>query len=174
MKKKAENKEKQKARMLKKQIICNLAAIALLIVLLNFSILVYPKQGMQTRNTTIKFAWFGLASYALADDNTEFTSPVFVERKNPVAELKPGTYYWKAGLGKTRSFVIESEVSVSVTPALLENETTYRVENQGNTRIMLNIIRNIMGITGRVVLEPNAVTYENASGAEKIIASENE
>lgn len=164
--------------MLKKQIIYNLLAIALLIVLLNFNILLYPEKGMQTRNTTIKFAWLGLTSYAKIDENPQFTSPLVIERENPVAELKPGTYYWKAGLSRIHSFIIESEVALEVKPALIENETAYRIENQGNTRILLNIIRNIMGLTGRAVavleLEPNASTYENASGIEKIIASENE
>jgi hypothetical protein len=89
-----------------------------------------------------------------------------------VAELKPGVYYWKAGFGRTHQFTIDSEVSISVKPALMNNDTTYKIENQGNTKILLRV----MGlITGNIILEPEAVTYqENVSGIEKIEASQND
>lgn len=151
----------------------NIVIIALIFLILNINLLIYPKENMHTRSNKIRFEWIGLSNVKL-DDNPEFSSPIEISKKNPVIELKPGKYYWKAGLSKTQSFVIDSEVSVAVNPAVVENETSYRIENQGNTRVLLNIIRKIMGLTGRVVLEPNAVTYENASGIEKIIASENE
>jgi hypothetical protein len=53
---------------------------------------------------------------------------------------------------------------------LIGNETAYRIENQGNTKLLVDVIGLI---TGRVVLEPDAVAYENSSGIQKIIASEN-
>lgn len=154
-------------------ILLNIATIAIIFLILNVNFQISPQDNMHTRSNRIKFEWFGLSNVKL-DGNPEFSSPIEISQNSPVIELKPGNYYWKAGLSKTRSFVIDSEVSVAVNPAVLENETYYKIENQGNTKLLLDIIRNIMGLTGRVVLEPKAVTYENASGIQEIIASENE
>jgi len=142
-----------------------------IILLVNTSILISPRSGIHTKNTTISFGWFGLND-ALVDDNPGFTSPLLISKNNPVAELKPGVYYWKAGFSGLNQLVIESEVGVAVNPALLNNETAYKIENQGNTKILVKI----MGlITGNIILEPDAVAYqENTSGIQKIEASQND
>jgi hypothetical protein len=164
----------QTGKMLKKQVLLNLAVVIIIILLVNLGIQLKPA-NMHTTNTSVKFEWTGLTSYALVDENPEFTSPVKVQ-KSAELQLKPGTYYWCVPfMGKCISkqkFAIDSEVALDVKPALIGNETAYRIENKGNTRILLNII----GIfTGKAVLEPNAVTYEkNASGIQNITASENE
>lgn len=153
------------------QIFWNVLAIALIFLILNINFLISPKDGMHTRANKIEFEWIGMSN-AKVDDNPQFTSAIEIEKNNPVVELKPGIYYWKAGLSKTRTFVVESEVALEVKPALIGNETTYRIENKGNTRILLNIIGMI---TGRAVLEPKAVTYqENVSDIKEIEASQND
>jgi len=162
---------KVEKRQLALQLAFSIIIFIAFILLVNTNILISPKQWMQTKNTTIRFEWFGLSN-ALVDNNPGFTSPVLISKINPVAELKPGVYYWKAGFSGVNQFVIESEVGVAVKPALLNNETAYKIENQGNTKILLRV----MGlITGNIILEPEAVTYqENVSGIEKIEASQND
>ncbi len=165
------SKIKGKRRQLALQLAFSIIVFIAFILLVNTNILISPKSGMHTKNTTISFEWFGLSN-ALVDDNPEFTSPILISKSNPVAELKPCTYYWKAGFGRTHQFTIDSEVSISVKPALMNNDTTYKIQNQGNTKILLRV----MGlITGNIILEPEAVTYqENVSGIEKIEASQND
>lgn len=152
-------------------ILLNIAVIFLILLIANMNFLVFPNDKMNTRNNIVRFEWIGLSNVKV-DDNPQFTSPIEITKSNPVAELKPGEYYWKAGLSGVRSFVIDSEVGISVSPESEGNKTSYRIENKGNTRILLNVIGLI---TGRVILEPNAITYqENVSEIEKIEASENE
>jgi len=162
---------KGKRRQLALQLAFSIIVFIAFILLVNTNILISPKSGMHTKDKKIIFEWFGLSN-ALVDDSPEFTSPVLISKINPVAELKPGTYYWKAGFGRTHQFTIDSEVSISVKPALMNNDTTYKIQNQGNTKILLRV----MGlITGNIILEPEAVTYqENVSGIEKIEASQND
>ena len=160
---------KGKRRQLALQLAFSIIVFIAFILLVNTNILISPRSGMHTKNTTISFEWFGLSN-ALVDDSPEFTSPIMISKINPVAELKPSTYYWKAGFGRTHQFTIDSEVSISVKPALMNNDTTYKIENQGNTKILLKI----MGlITGNIILEPDTVTYqENASDIERIEVSQ--
>jgi hypothetical protein len=171
IKKMKKNIQKQRVLDTLRLVALNVAVISLLLIILNSSLLVYPKENLHTRNSKIAFEWIGINNAKL-DDNPYFTSPVAIEKNNPVIELNPGIYYWKSGFGRTHKFTIESEVSISVTSSSIENETAYRIENQGNTRVLLDLIGLI---TGRVILEPNAVTYEkNVSDIEKIVASQNE
>lgn len=165
------NENKRKMKRTVTQISLNIAVIASIFLFLNINFLVSPQDNMHTTNNAIKFEWIGMSNVKL-DENPQFTSPIEIGKSNPAVELKPGTYYWKASLSRTRTFVIESEVALDVKPALVGNETAYRIENQGNTKILLNIIGLI---TGRVVLEPSAVTYEkNVSDIEKILAEQND
>ncbi|MFH0831360.1 MAG: hypothetical protein V1886_00625 [archaeon] len=168
-------KNNSNQKILKTQIVLNIAAIIMFVVILNFSILLSPSQGMQTRGSSVSFSWLGFASSALVDDNPDFTSPIIAE-KNRQIELKPGTYYWCVQfMGKCldkQEFAINSDVVIDVKTAVIDNETAYRIENKGNTRVMLNIIGML---TGKAILEPDAVIYEkNSSDITKIIASENE
>jgi len=153
-------------------ILLNMAVISLLFIALNLSLLIYPEENARTRDSRIAFEWIGMNNAKL-DENPQFTSPVEIEKNNPTIELKPGVYYWKSGLGRTHKFTVESEVSISVTSSSIENETAYKIENQGNTRVLLDIIGLITGHA--IKLEPNAVAYENdTSKIEKIVASQNE
>jgi len=162
---------KGKRRQLALQLAFSIIVFIAIILLVNTSILISPKSGMHTKNTTISFEWVGLND-ALVDENPGFTSPVLISKNNPVAELKPGIYYWKSGFGRAHQFTIDSEVSISVNPALMNNDTTYKIENQGNTKILVKIVGLI---TGNIILEPEAITYqENVSGIEKIEASQND
>jgi len=171
MKKDARNIKKQKVLNAFRLVLLNMAIISLLFVILNSSLLIYPKENAHTRNSRMELEWIGMNNAKL-DENPQFTSPVAIEKNSPVIELKPGTYYWKSGFGRTHKFTIDSEVSISVTSSSIENETAYRIENQGNTRVLLDIIGLI---TGRVILEPDAVAYQkNVSEIKKIEASQNE
>lgn len=153
------------------QVLWNIIAVALIFLFLNVNFPISPQNNMHTRNTNIEFEWVGLGNAKL-DDNPQFTSPIEIEKNNLVIELMPGIYYWKTGLSKTHSFIIDSEVALDVTPALIGNETAYKIENKGNTRILLNVIGMI---TGKAVLEPDAVTYqENVSDIKEIEASQND
>jgi len=151
-------------------LILNITVIALFFLIFNVNFLITPQNKIHTTNK-IEFKWIGFGN-AIIDENPDFTSPLEIQ-KGKSAELKPGTYYWKAGLlSEKRVIVVDSEVAVAVTPSTLENETAYRIHNQGNTRILLSIIGRV---TGYAVLEPDALTYEkNASQIEKISASQNE
>ena len=163
-----------KTKAMKKQITLNILAIALFVILLNFSIMLSPEKNMETRDNLLNFRWIGFSSYALVDDNPDFVSPIKVEKASPV-ELAPGKYYWCVPFFnsclKKDSFEIISEVGLSVTTGKIENETVYRIENKGNTRVLLGWVGLI---TGQAILEPDAVAYENASKIEKITASQNE
>lgn len=151
------------------QLAVNLIVIIAILLIANLSILIYPKEGTHTRDTKVNFEWVGLSDVKI-DDNPSFVSPVIVRKNNPIAELKPGMYYWKSGFSKTHSFVVDSEVTVSVTEGTIANETKYRIENKGNTRILLRLIGMI---TGQTILEPNAVAYQdNVSEIEKIEVQE--
>lgn len=153
------------------QILLNILVMAMIFLIINLNLPLYPEENMHTRNNKITFEWIGLGN-AMIDDNPEFTSPITISKNNPVVELKPGTYHWKVGFSKVHGFVIDSEVGIAVTPSKIGNETTYRIENKGNARILLNIIGMI---TGRVVLEPDAVTYEkNISDIKEIKATQND
>ncbi len=172
MKKDARNVQRQKVLNAARLILLNMAIISLLFIVLNSSLLIYPEENAHTRDSRIAFEWIGMNNAKL-DENPQFTSPVEIEKNNPSIELKPATYYWKSGLGRTHQFTIESEVSISVTPSKIENETAYKIENQGNTRVLFDIIGLITGHA--IKLEPNAVAYENdTSKIEKIVASQNE
>lgn len=162
-------KDKEKMKRIAMQLSVNIAVIAIILLVANISILVYPKEGMHTGTTKVNFEWVGLSDVKV-DDNPSFVSPVVVQKNNPIAELKPGVYYWKSGLSRVHSFVIDSEVTVSVTEGAIENETKYRIENKGNTRILLRLIGMI---TGQTILEPDAVMYQdNISEIEKIEVQE--
>jgi len=168
---------KNKAKMLRNQIILNLVVIALIIIILNSSIAIYPIEGMRTRNTSIKFAWLGLASYAVVDDNPDFTSPIVVE-KNEMVELEPGEYYWCIPFFYTclqrKSFTIESEVSLTGKKIeTLGENVTYLVENTGNTPSKVEV-RNLLGrlITGLFILEPKAIKLVKINETAKIIAKQ--
>lgn len=152
------------------QILWNIIAVAVIFLIINLNFPISPQNKMHTRSNKVTFEWIGLSN-AKIDDNPEFISPIEINKNNPVVELKPGMYYWKAGLSRVHGFVIDSEVGIAVTPSKIGNETAYRIENKGNTRILLNIIGMI---TGRAVLEPDAVTYEkNVSNIKEIEAEEN-
>ena len=147
----------------------NIFVIAFILALAQLNLLEYPSAGMKTRSTEINFAWIGMSPVQI-DENSDFTSPQIVTMQHPVVHLEPGTYYWKSGLSQVRSFVIDSEVAVAVTPSVIGNTNASRIENQGNTRIFLGILN---AMTGKIVLEPQAVTYEqNVSSSDKIVAEE--
>ena len=164
-------KNKARGRGIRKVLIANVLVITLIFLIANSSLLLSPLNDAHTNSNFVRFEWLG-ASSALVDGNPEFTSPVEITKQNNEVELKPGTYYWKAGLSEVRSFTIDSEVSVAVIPATLDNESSYRIVNQGNTKILLNMVGLI---TGRIILEPDAAAYQkNVSGIDKIIVEENE
>ncbi len=147
----------------------SIVALIAIILVANTNILFNPISGMQTKENKVSFEWFGLSD-ALVDNNPEFTSPITMNKHNSTIELEPGIYYWKAGFSAPREFIIQSEVAISVKPALLNNEKAYRIENKGNTKILLKVLGMI---TGNIILEPEAITYQkNVSGIEKIEASE--
>jgi hypothetical protein len=168
---------KEKTRMMQGQIVINIVAIALFVLLLNLSILVYPQDGMQTRNTMLNFRWIGFSSYAIIDDNPSFTSPIRIEKNQPI-ELSPGTYYWcvpflKGCLQKT-SFEVESEVSVTgkkITEG--GGNAAYQINNTGNIATKIETI-NLLGrlITGLFILEPRGSKIVEINETAKIIATQ--
>lgn len=175
MRKKKERKM-EIARM-KKQVIFNIAVIALLVLLFNFSISISPQEGMQTRNTALSFRWMGITSYAIVDDNPDFTSPIIVEKDKEV-ELEPGKYYWCVPIFnncvKKSTFEIESEVSlVSKEIETGEENASYLIENTGNTAERIEI-KNLLGrmLTGFFILEPHATNVVELNETARIIATE--
>jgi hypothetical protein len=169
-------KDKIKSRV-KKQVFFNILLIALLLFVLNSSILIYPFEGMQTRNTTIDFKWLGFVSYALVDDNPDFTSPLIVE-KGKVIELKPSKYYWCVPFFKNclrkASFEIQSEVSLVGRKIKAEEENaTYMIENTGNVAAKVEI-KNLLNklLTGLFILEPHATKLLEINETANIIASQ--
>ncbi len=149
-------KKKGMKSMLKKQVLWNLIAIILIILIVNLSIQLKPS-NIHTTNTTIKLAWTGFAPYALIDENPQFTSPAKVEKSAEI-ELKPGTYYWcvpflSKCLGK-QELVIDSEVAITAEKILQGKNATYKVENEGNVPLSVtikNFLTNM--ITGFTMIE---------------------
>jgi hypothetical protein len=163
------NRKKEGRNQLALQVAFSIVALIAIVLIANTNILINPISGMQTKTNKVSLEWFGLSD-ALVDDNPEFSSPIIVQKNNPTIELAPGVYYWKAGFSVPREFVIKSEVTVSVQPALLNNEEAYRIENKGNTKILLKVLGMI---TGNIILEPEAIAYQkNVSDIEKIEVSE--
>jgi len=170
------NKRKKFGRM-KKQVLFNIAIIALFVVLLNSSILLYPKSETETRSNVMQFGWIGLSSYAVIDNNPGFTSPITAEKNKPI-ELEPGKYYWCVPIFnsclKKSSFEIQSEVSLAgrQISASAEN-ATYLIENTGNVPLKIGI-RNLLGklITGFVVLEPKAADIVEVNETARIVVTE--
>lgn len=172
-------KRKRAGKMLKKQAIFNLASLALIVILLNASILIYPGSSIKTRDNALRFKWLGFATYALVDDNPEFTSPIMVE-KNKEIELEPGNYYWcvpflTTCLKKT-SFEVQSEVSLigkRIDATAEEEDAVYEIENTGNVESSVEV-RNLVGrlITGFFILEPGNSEVVRINETARIIATQ--
>lgn len=175
---KKETRSKKTNSMLKKQILLNLAAIAIIILLVNLGVQLKPS-SINTTNTSLKFEWTGLASYAFVDENPEFTSPIRVEKSAEI-ELKPGTYYWcvpflSRCLDK-RELVIESEVALTAEKISEgKGNATYKIENKGNVPIGL-AVKNILThmITGFAVIDIEKSTNMTVNETSQFIAEQND
>ena len=128
-----------------------LTSIALIFFIL-FSIPIFPSSNHHTASRNIEFKVTGLASQILIDENSDFTSPIVLE-KPFIAELEPGDYYWKTNLlSRTGTFTIDSEVIVSMHK---KENSIYLIKNEGNT-ILNFILKNVKdsSITGESILIP--------------------
>lgn len=170
-----ERKNKLK-RMLKRQILLNIAAIILIVLIVNLGIQLKPA-GMHTTNTSLKFEWTGFASYALVDENPEFTSPIKVGKSEEV-QLKPGNYWWcvpfmNKCLSKQK-FAIDSEVAIAKEKISQENgNATYNIENRGNSPIIITIQRALKNmITGFATIDVGNSANLTINESSKFIAEQ--
>lgn len=163
--------------MLKKQVLWNFIAIVLIALIVNLGIQLKPA-NIHTTNISVKLEWTGLASYALIDENPEFTSPIMVEKYDEI-QLKPGAYYWCVPfMGKClakQQFAVDSTVIVTAGKISggLEN-ATYRIENEGNVPIGLTI-KKIIGkmITGFAIIDANKSASITINESSEFIAEQN-
>lgn len=175
---KDKNKMKKELKsMLKKQILWNCVAIVLIVLIVNLGIQLKPS-SIHTTNTSVKFEWTGLASYALIDENQEFTSPIRVE-KSAAVQLKPGTYYWCVPfMGKClakQQFAVDSTVIVTAGKISEEQQNaTYKIENKGNTPIGLTIKKMLSKmITGFAIINVGESANITINESSEFVSEQN-
>jgi hypothetical protein len=169
--------KKEEKAMLKKQVLWNFIAIILIVLIVNLGVQLKPG-NIHTTNSSVKLEWTGLASYALIDENSQFTSPLKVEKSDEI-QLKPGTYYWCVPfLGKClakQQFAVDSTVIVTAGKfSGNEENTTYRIGNEGNAPIGLTI-RKMLGkmITGFAIIDVGKSANVTINESSEFIAEQN-
>src|SRR3989344_1338645 len=109
------------------------AVLILGVVLFFTNIPVTPPDNHKTTAREISFEVLGAADAITLDDNADFTSPVIIQRPFKIL-LEPGTYFWKAGISKVNTFMIESAVVVTTK----DDGEDVKVKNVGNVDISLS------------------------------------
>jgi len=143
-------------------------ALALILFLYNFNILLEPKQNIHSTSRIVMFRWIGTSSAIMIDNNAEFSSPLILNGERvAITELEPGSYFWKtkSGLSPIRKFSIDSAVIVDYE----QQENNVSIKNIGNVDILLELF-NKLSSTGMAILNLNQEI--NVSNASEIIASQ--
>ena len=128
--------------------------IVLIVIIALFSI--YPRASLDLNGNTVEFKSVN-AKVIILSKNPDFSNPRFIDilnDKNISFNLKPGTYYWKAGNDIIEGFVKEFKIDSEVGLEIIEKEESSELKNVGNVKI--NVTKTESGgFVGHIILEPD-------------------
>ncbi len=116
----------------------------------------YPRAQIDINGNKVSFNSIN-ANLIIISSNPDFSNPRYVGLNDSSISfnLKPGTYYWKAGNSIIEGFSKEFKIESNVGLEIIEKDGNKELQNVGNVKVNISKT-NDGGFVGRIILEPDA------------------